>query len=170
MNTPVLKGCEMEISPEVELIIEFLSTSTGDGLQDERLFSQFLQHAQSAGKQEALGKLAFHGKYLRNLYIAIRRQTQESELYEKMEKEFSRATNDFHGMVTEFIADGEEEFRAAVERHALAVSENGLRNLLSLAEDFTALKNLELEMMQRRDENEDGEDAAGEDWEEEEER
>lgn len=180
----------MEISPEVELIIEFLSKSTADGLRDERMFSQFLQHAQTAGKQAALGKLAFHGKYLRNLYIAIRRQTQESELYEKMEKEFSRATNDFHGMVSEFIAGAEEEFRTAVERHALAVSETGLRNLLSLAEDFTALKNLELEMMQGRDEyeneyeneyedeyedehedehehEEDAEDEEGTDWEEE---
>lgn len=167
----------MEISPEVELIIDILSNSTSDGLQDERLFSQFLQHAQSAGKQEALGKLAFHGKYLRNLYAAIRRQTQETELYEKMEKEFSRATNDFHGMVTEFISDGEEEFRATVERHSLAVSENGLRNLLSLAEDFTALKNLELEMLQggneyeneyeNEDEYEHEQDEEGDDWDEE---
>ena len=138
----------MDISPEVELIVEFLQTSTRDGLQDDRLFSQFLQHAQSADRQEELGKLAFHGKYLHNLYVAVRRQTQGTELYDKMEQEFSRAVNDFHGMVTEFVTDAEEDFREVVQRHTLAVSEEGLQRLLTLARDFTALKNLELEVLQ----------------------
>jgi hypothetical protein len=153
-----MKGPDMDISPQVELIIEFLQTSTSDGLRDELLFAQFLQHAQNAGLQEALGGLAFHGKYLRNLYVTIRRQTRETELYEKLETEFSRAVNDFHGMVSDFVTDADEEFRSTVERHALAVTENGLRNLLLLAEDFAALKNLELEMMHGEDE---AEDAAG---------
>ncbi len=137
----------MDISPQVELILEFLQQYAPEGLRDEKLFAQFMQHAQNGGKQEALGALAFHGKYLRNLYITIRRQTRETELYDKIEQEFSRAVNDFHGMITEFVADADADFRATVERHALAVSESGLKNLLALAEDFTALKNLELDYL-----------------------
>lgn len=143
----------MDISPEVALIIEFLQTSTAEGLQDDRLFAQFLQHGQDADRQEAVGRLAFHGKYLHNLYVALRRQTQGSELYEKLEKEFSRAVNDFHGMVTDFVEDAGEEFRGTVERHTLEVSEHGLRSLLALAKDFTALKNLELEVAQAETEH-----------------
>ncbi len=138
----------MEISPQVEMILEVLQQYASDGLRDEALFARFMQHAQNGGKQAALGALAFHGKYLRNLYVTIRRQTQETELYEKLEKEFSRAVNDFHGMITDFVADAEEEFRSTVERHILAVNESGLKNLLSLAEDFTALKNMELDYLQ----------------------
>ncbi|MBE0642782.1 MAG: hypothetical protein IH600_01755 [Bacteroidetes bacterium] len=138
----------MEISPQVEMILEFLQQYANDGLRDERLFAQFMQHAQNSGKQDALGALAFHGKYLRNLYITIRRQTQETELYDKLEPEFSRAVNDFHGMVSAFVVDADEDFRTMVERHALEVNESGLKNLLALAEDFTALKNLELDYMQ----------------------
>ncbi len=143
MDKPV-----MEISPQVEIILEFLQDHTPGGLRDEQLFAAFMQHAQSAGKQQALGALAFQGKYLRNLYTTIRRQTAGTELYEKLELEFSRAINDFHGMVTAFVADAEEDFRSIVECDTLAVTENGLRSLLSLAEDFTALKNLELDVMQ----------------------
>lgn len=142
----------MELSPQVEIILEFLQNHNADGLRDARRLAFFLQHAQSAGKQHALGGLAFHGKYLRSLYAAVRQQTAGTALYEKLEQEFSRAVNDFHGMVSAFIADAEEEFRSAVERQALAVDENGLRNLLSLAEDFTALKNLELDVMQGEEE------------------
>jgi hypothetical protein len=148
----------MEISPQVEMILEFLQQYTVDGLRDEALFASFMQHAQNGGKQEALGALAFHGKYLRNLYITIQRHTQASELYEKLEQEFSRAVNDFHGMISDFIVDADDEFRATVERHALEVSENGLKNLLSLAEDFSALKNLELDVLQN-DADPDASDA-----------
>jgi hypothetical protein len=99
----------MQISPQVEIILEFLQNNSADGLRDARLLAFFLQHAQSAGKQHALGGLAFHGKYLRGLYSAVRRQTPGTELHEKLEQEFSRAVNDFHGMVSAFIADAEEE-------------------------------------------------------------
>lgn len=136
----------MDISPEVALIIEFLQTSTAEGLQDEHLLARFLQHGQNADRQDEVGRLAFHGKYLHNLYVTLRRQTQGSELYDKLEAEFSRAVNDFHGMVTEFVAGAEQEFRDTVERHTLEVSEHGLRSLLALAKDFAALKNLELEV------------------------
>lgn len=147
----------MQLSPQVELIIEVLRTSSPDGLKDEQRFSLFLQHAQNAGKQVDLGRLAFHGKYLRNVYAAIRRQNAETEGHEAMEREFARAVNDFHGMVTEFIADADPEFRASTERDTLAVTENGLRALLLLAEDFATLKNLELEMMRSQaDEDEHG--------------
>lgn len=144
----------MNISPQVEAIIELLHKFQSEGLRDEDLLTLFLQHAHSAGKQKELGELAFHGKYLRNMYVTIRRQTQESELYEKLESEFARAVNDFHGMLTAFIADGDEVFRNQVQQHALAVSEAGLKHLLELAEDFATLKNMEIELTHR------GEDPA----------
>lgn len=142
------KAVVMEISPQVEMILEVLQQYTTEGLRDEILFASFMQHAQNSAKQDALGSLAFHGKYLRNLYTTVQKQAQGSEMYEKLEQEFSRAINDFHGMVTEFISDADDQFRSTVERHALVVSETGLKNLLSLAEDFTALKNLELDVLQ----------------------
>ncbi|MBR9977050.1 MAG: hypothetical protein KFH87_03095 [Bacteroidetes bacterium] len=130
----------------MEAIIELLRKFQSEGLHDEGLLTLFLQHAHSAGKQKELGELAFHGKYLRNIYITIRRQTQESELYEKLESEFARAVNDFHGMLSAFIADGDEEFCSRVQQHALAVSEAGLKQLLELAGDFATLKNMEIEL------------------------
>jgi hypothetical protein len=136
----------MEISSQVEAIIALLKKFTSNALRDEQLLTRFLQHAHSAGKTQELGELAFHGKYLRNIYVTIRRQTGESELYEKLEGEFARAVNDFHGMVTDFIVEGNDEFREQVERHALSVSEAGLKHLLALAEDFASLKNMEIEL------------------------
>lgn len=139
---------EMERTPQVELILDVLRTTAPGGLKDEQHFALFLLHAQRAGKQAELGRLAFQGKYLRNVYAAIRRQSAETEGHDSMEKEFSRAVNDFHGLVSDFIADAEQDFRVPTERDTLAVTEDGLRALLRLADDFAALKNLELEMMQ----------------------
>lgn len=138
----------MDVSPQVHDIIELLSTYAGGRLHDTDGLGGFLQHAQNRGTPEAVGELAFKGKYLTRLQLTMRRQTPESELYEKLEQEFSRTVHEFHAMVSDFFADAEEEQRAMVERHYLAVSHDALRNLMQLAEDLTWLKNWELEMTQ----------------------
>jgi hypothetical protein len=138
----------MEISPQVTDIISVLSVYTRDGLRDAGMLSQCLQHAANSGRHEALGDLSFAAKYLTRVQGAIRKQTPDSELYAKLEEEFSYGVHNFHAKLTEFVADGEEDFRTLIERHYLAVSQDALRHLMELAEDFTWLKNWELEMTQ----------------------
>lgn len=138
----------MDVSPQVNDIIELLSAYAGGRLHDPDGLAGFLQHAHDRGTPEAVGELAFKGKYLARLQMTMRRQTPESELYEKLEQEFSRTVHEFHDMVTEFFADAGEKQREMVERHYLAVSHDALRRLMQLAEDLTWLKNWELEMTQ----------------------
>jgi|GEM_PF-1218554 len=145
----------MDVSPQVNDIIELLSAYAGDRLHDPAGLGSFLQHAHDRGSPEAVGELAFKGKYLSRLQLTMRRQTPESELYEKLEQEFSRTVHEFHAMVSDFFADAEEERREIVQRHYLAVTHDALRRLMQLAEDLTWLKNWELEMTQ------DGSGAAG---------
>lgn len=138
----------MEVSPQVQDIIELLSIYADGRLHDPDGLGGVLQHAQSRGTPDAVGELAFKGKYLTRLQLTMRRQTPESELYEKLEQEFSRTVHEFHAMVSDFFADAEEKQRGMVERHYLTVSHDALRHLMQLAEDLTWLKNWELEMTQ----------------------
>lgn len=138
----------MVISPQVQAISEVLSAYAGGALHDPRMMERFLQHAQNCGRPVSLGELAFTGKYLTRLQGTMRQQTSGTELYDKLEQEFSRAIHDFHAKVGDFIKDAEGDVAEMVRRQVLAVSENALRNLMRLAEDFTWLKNWELDMMQ----------------------
>lgn len=138
----------MEISPQVSDIISVLSVYARNGLRDAGMLSHFLQHAADHQEHEALGELSFAAKYLTRVQGAIRKQVPESELYAKLEEEFSFGVHSFHAKLTDFVSTAEEDFRSMVERHYLAVSQEALRHLMELAEDFTWLKNWELEMTQ----------------------
>ena len=138
----------MNISPQVREITELLSTFAGGTLEDSAMMERFLQHAQDRNKPDAVGTLAFQAKFLTRVQSTIRQQAPDSELYAKLEQEFSAAVHEFHGLVTEFVADAEADFREMAEKHFLAVNESALRNLMRLAHDFTWMKNWELEMTQ----------------------
>ncbi len=138
----------MEISSQVREIISVLSAYARNGLRDPEMLAHFLQHAAEHGKHEALGDLSFTAKYLTRVQSAIKRQTPETELYAKLEEEFSYGVHSFHAKVKDFVADADEDFRGMAERHLLAVSQDALRHLVGLAEDFAWLKNWELEMSQ----------------------
>lgn len=146
----------MEISSQVREIISVLSAYARNGLRDPEMLARFLQHAAEREKHEALADLSFTAKYLTRVQAAIRRQTPESELYAKLEEEFSYAVHSFHAKVTDFTADAGEDFRGMAERHLLVVSQDALRHLVDLAEDFAWLKNWELDMTQGGGEGESG--------------
>lgn len=138
----------MEISSQVRDIIEVLSTYAGGRLHDPVMLGRFLQHATDRNAPETVGDLAFTAKYLTRLQVTMRRQTAETELYTKLEQEFSRSVHEFHAKVTAYVEDAEPDFRETVQRHYLAVTQEALRHLMQLAEDLTWLKNWELEMTQ----------------------
>lgn len=138
----------MDVSPQVSDIIELLSKYAGGRLHDQVMLGRILQHAADRDTPQAVGDLAFKAKFLTRLQMTLRSQTPETELYGKLEQEFSRAVHEFHAMVKEFTTDADEEFRTMVERHHLAVTQQALRHLMQLAEDLTWLKNWELEMTQ----------------------
>lgn len=138
----------MIISPQVRAITDLLSTFAGGALEDRSMMERFLQHAQDQNKPDAVGDLAFQAKFLIRIQATIRQQAPDSELYAKLEQEFSAAIHEFHGRVKVFVEDAETDFREMVDRHYLAVSEHALRNLMRLAQDFNWMKNWELEMTQ----------------------
>ncbi|MBN1448611.1 MAG: hypothetical protein JXA28_11825 [Bacteroidetes bacterium] len=145
----------MEVSSQVRDIIDLLSTYTGGRLHDTTMLGRFLQHANDRGAPDSIGDLAFAAKYLTRLQVTMRRQTSGTELYAKLEQEFSRSVHEFHAMVTAFIEDANAEFRVSVQRNHLAVTQEALERLMQLAEDLTWLKNWELEMTQPKPEGKD---------------
>ncbi len=150
----------MNISPQVNAIAELLATYSQGALDDVRMIERFLQHAHDSSRHAELGDLAFHAKFLTRVQSTIRRQAPGTDLYDKLEKEFSTAVHEFHGRVGEFVENAEPDFRTMVDQHYLAVNEQSLRNLMRLANDFTWLKNWELEMTQEN--NRSSGDTPGE--------
>ncbi|MAT40022.1 MAG: hypothetical protein CL946_10510 [Ectothiorhodospiraceae bacterium] len=141
----------------IENLVDLLDEYSKQDLKDKENFKQFLQLAHEHDRTEIIRNMAFHSKYLWKLYGTIRKQAPDSEHYEKLEREFAQTVEEFHGQINSLIEGVESEFTEMVNRHYLAISEQSLKHLLTLANDFYWLKNWELEMEQLQQES--GEDT-----------
>lgn len=139
----------IEVNETVREFIDLLDTYAQDGLRERTHLGQLLQLAYDTSNTELVGEMAFHGKYLWKLYGTLRGESPDSEHYEKLEQEFSRTIHEFHAKLSLLISRAPEDFQQMMKKHYLDVSENALKNLLSIARDFYWLKNWELEMAQR---------------------
>ncbi len=136
----------MTISESVTAFVDLIDRYSRGNLRDRNMLAAILQLAGDAGKPELVGDLAFHGKYLARLYRALRREALEPEVREKLEAEFVEGTAAFQKLLAPLLPRADDETRAMLERHFISLTPNTVPHLLALAEDFSCLKNWELEM------------------------
>jgi hypothetical protein len=139
----------MIISEAVQNIVEMLHAHSGKSTADAPVLSMMLQHAGDAGLAEELGALCFRGKHVSRVFDTLSRHTPETELHTKLQEEFSVSIREFHAMLESFISEAPEELRATITSRHLAVTPDGLRQLMTLARDLELLKNWELDMTQQ---------------------
>jgi hypothetical protein len=140
----------MQLSSPVRDILTMLEQFARPGLREPQLFGMFLQHAADAGRQQQLGELAFHGKYLWKLYGNLQKHAIGDEIRDKVEEELTTTLQEFRTMVEDFSSDGAAVFREAVDTRVLVLSGTGLQAIMDIAHDFSWLKNWELEMQARQ--------------------
>lgn len=138
----------MPISAQVRDIVSLLTTYSRGTLRDPDILAELLQHAQDHQAFAALGDLSFRGKHLARVRETLGRQAPGSDLHERLLAEFSTALQEFRQLLADFTADAHEELSTRIDRHYLAVSEQALQHLLTLAHDLEWLKNMELDMAQ----------------------
>jgi hypothetical protein len=139
----------MKISDAVQTIVEMLHGYSGQRIADAPVLSMLLQHAGDAARNEELGTLCFRAKHVSRVFGTLARQTPETELHAKLQEEFSTSIREFHTLLESFISDAPEELLTTVTTRHLAVTPDGLRQLLTLAGDLEWLKNWELDMNQQ---------------------
>ncbi|MCZ7558178.1 MAG: hypothetical protein M5R41_17380 [Bacteroidia bacterium] len=139
----------MIISDAVRNIVEMLHTHSGKRPADVAVLSMILQHAGDAGLAGDLGALCFRAKHVSRVFDTLSRHTPETELHTKLQEEFSVSIREFHVMLDSFISEAPEELRTNITSRHLAVTPDGLRQLMSLARDLELLKNWELDMTQQ---------------------
>lgn len=143
----------MTISESVNELIDLIDRYSRGKLRDRNMLATILQLAGDAGMPELVGDLAFHGKYLARLFRALRREELEPEVREKIETEFVEATTAFRKLLESLLPHAEGETRAMFERHFISLTPDTVPHLVALAEDFSCLKNWELEMRDGEQEN-----------------
>jgi hypothetical protein len=142
-------GVAMNISEEVQTIVEILHDYSGQRIADVPVLSMLLQHAGDAARNEELGALCFRAKHVSRVFDTLARHTPETELHAKLQEEFSASIREFHTLLDTFISGAAEELHTIVSSRHLAVTPDGLRQLMTLARDLEWLKNWELDINQR---------------------
>jgi hypothetical protein len=138
----------MQISDQVQAIINVLAEYSGGHLHDADALGQLLQHTVDAKRHGELGDLCFRGKHLSRVFETMAKQVPQSELHQKLQEEFSLSAREFHRQLQTFVEKTDTGLRQMVEQRYLAVTPEAMQQLLQLARDLEWLKNWQLDMEQ----------------------
>jgi hypothetical protein len=130
----------MIISADTENVLTYLDGVAGQGLRKRNDMGVLLELAAASGAYEEMNELAFHGRYLFNIYSTLRKAAPGSEGYPTLEREFSAAAEKLRELLATVLIDADD---AEVERfnaNYYALTHGSLRNLVDLAHDLGVLK------------------------------
>jgi len=136
----------LQISEQVQAIVELLTAYSTHGIADSDALAALLQHAGDERKFNELGELSFRAKHLGRVFNTAAKHAADSDLHAKLQEECSTSVQEFHQLLTSFIADASAPLKELIDSRYLAVTPEALRQLLRLAGDLEALKNWELDM------------------------
>lgn len=108
-------------------------------------FKELLVHIVSSAQPVVLGELAFHGKYVWKLYRTLQSHALEDEALEKLQGEFARAVDHFKDLLQRPVQTWSDEHREDMDRRFFHTSQECLRRVIMLAEDFFWVKNVEIQ-------------------------
>lgn len=145
----------MQINNTIKEFIDILDTYARGNLEEKTHLSILLQLAGDAKKESLIGELSFHGKYLWKLFITFSKEPHESDKYEKLQSEFVTTVGEFQEKIKSILLNAPSDIMEIFHRHFFSLSNASLKHLLSLARDFSYLKNWELEL-----EEQNGEDRS----------
>jgi len=121
--------------------IDAVEVYKNSGLNFKNLLVRIVDSAQP----ETLGELAFHGKYVWKLYRTLQSHALDNETLESMQGEFAHAVNHFRDLLRAPMDSWSHEQRDDMDSQFFHASQECLRRVIMLAEDFFWVKNVELQ-------------------------
>jgi hypothetical protein len=129
-------------SPDIEALLTHLD-QRGGGLRKKSDIGYIFEYAAEKSNAEMINRLIFSGKIIWSTYGVLRKNTEQTEGYGNLEREFMQAVNDVRILIHEFTSEWQAEHRNRFEETYLGMNQGTIRNIVDLAHDLAEIKHLQ---------------------------
>ena len=131
----------MELSPVTASLLSELDKFSGGTIARRSDLGILLESGRLQAGRDLLDEVAFFSKFLHRTYGIMTRIGRNGEGYDRLASEFSEAVAKTRDLVTSLISESPGDVRERFAGTYLALTQEGLENLLSLCHDLSWYKN-----------------------------
>ena len=131
----------MELSTVTASLLSELDAFSGGTITRRSDLGILLESGKVPPERYILDELGFFSKFLHRTYGIMTRIGRKGEGYDRLANEFSDAVTKTRALVTSLVAGSPEDVRERFTATYLAMTHDGLENLLVLCHDLSWYKN-----------------------------
>jgi hypothetical protein len=131
----------MELSPSTIALLSRLENLAGKNLERRDDLGILLEAGQCDGHREHLESLSFHSKFLVRTFGIMRRIGRQGTGYDRLEMEFGEAVERVRMLAQGLLEAAPASDRTRFGEMYLAMTPQGLENLIGLCGDLVWYKN-----------------------------
>ena len=132
----------MNLSDDTEAALVFIE-SAGAALRKRGDMGIILECGAQSTAADAVNAIVFQGKSAWGAYSILRKMRQNDEGFAAVEREFMTAVNTLRTLLADLANAAPSEAQTRFDETYLGMTQGTLRNLVDLAHDLAALKNLQ---------------------------
>ncbi|HMK37855.1 MAG TPA: hypothetical protein VK569_00850 [Bacteroidota bacterium] len=131
----------MEFSTGTVSLLSELDAFSGGKINHRSDLGILLESGRVPPERDVLDELGFYSKFLHRAYAIMTRIGRNGEGYDRLANEFSETVTKIRTLAASLIAGAPPDAREQFTSTYLAMSQEGLDNLLSLCRDISWYKN-----------------------------
>jgi hypothetical protein len=131
----------MELSPVTDSLLSELDAFSGGNIVHRADLGVLLESGRVQPERETLDELGFYAKFLHRTFGIMARIGPNGEGYERLAAEFSSSAGKARNLLSSLLSGAPPDVRGRMTATYLAMTQEGLDNLLSLCHDLSWYKN-----------------------------
>lgn len=132
----------MDFSEDIEAALDFIEAS-GAALRKRGDMGVILECGAESGDADMVNSIVFHGKNTWSTYSLLKKMRQNDDGFPGVEREFMKSINELRTLLADLTTAAPPESQSRFDEVYLGMSQGTIRNLVDLAHDLAALKNLQ---------------------------
>lgn len=132
----------MILSDDTQAILDYLE-STEVKLRKSNDFGALLEIGAQNGAADEMNAIILTGKNIWSVYGILKKTSSTDESYQQLEAEFMTEINTLRTAIVDYLASVTDEIFKRFEDTYLGMNQGTIRNIVDLAHDLAALKNLQ---------------------------
>lgn len=134
----------MVLSDDTQAIVDYLE-STDAKLRKSNDLGALLEIGAQTGAADEINAIILSGKNIWSVYGIIKKTSSNDEGFQNLEAQFMTEINTLRTAIADFLVSVSEEIYKRFEDTYLGMNQGTIRNIVDLAHDLAALKNLQNE-------------------------
>jgi len=132
----------MTLSDDTQAILDYLE-SIDAKLRKSNDFGALLEIGAELGAADEVNSLILTGKNIWSVYGILKKTSSTDEGFQNLEVQFMTEINTFRTLIATFLSTVSEEIFTRFEETYLGMNQGTIRNIVDLAHDLAALKDLQ---------------------------